>query len=178
MGFALARHAARKGANVWLVAGPNNLKTPFGVHRVDVKTADEMLEAAARYFHDADVVFAVAAVEDLKPERVSEQKIKKGGRYQIECSNAVDVLQSLANKKRDNQILIGFSVETENEIEHSREKLRKKSLDAIVVNNPREEGAAFQHDTNKVTVLTGTGVVKNYSLMSKDELASELLEFT
>jgi len=177
MGFALARQAARKGANVWLVAGPNNLKTPFGVHQVDVKTADEMLAAATRYFQKADVVFAAAAVEDLKPERISDQKIKKGGEYQIECTNAVDVLQSLADRKQNNQLLIGFSVETENEIEHSREKLEKKSLDAIVINNPREHGAGFQHDTNKVTVLTKNGTLKKFPLMSKDELASELLKF-
>jgi len=176
MGFALARQAALRGADVRLITGPTPLTTPYGVTRIDVNTADEMLEAANEWFPETDVVFAAAAVEDLKPVRVSQEKIKKTARITVECTVAPDVLQSLAEQK-SRQFLVGFSIETENIIANSREKLHKKSLDAIVVNNPKETGAAFQYDTNKVTLITDAGTVHDYPLMSKDLLAGELLDF-
>ncbi len=177
MGFALARQAALQGADVWLITGPTHLTTPYGVTRIDVTTAEEMLQAADQWFPETDILFAAAAVEDLKPVQVSRQKIKKTEQITIGCTVAVDVLQSLAEQK-SHQFLVGFSIETENIIQNSQVKLQEKSLDAIVANNPRETGAAFQHDTNKVTILTKSGAVHNYPLMSKEMLAGKLLDFT
>lgn len=176
MGFALARQAALRGAEVTLVAGPTNLRTPYGVNRIDVMDAGEMLKAAEQVFPEIDVVFAAAAVEDLKPVKVSRRKIKKRDRIDIECTTAVDVLQSLSRQKTT-QCLVGFSVETEELIRNSREKLQRKSLDAIVANNPNQSGAGFQHDTNQVTVITRSDVVQEFPLMSKEALAGKLLEF-
>lgn len=177
MGFALARQAALQGAKVTLITGPANLRTPYGVTRIDVRNAEEMREAAEKIFPEMDVVFAAAAVEDLKPVRVSREKIKKQDRMCIECTTAVDVLQSLGQQKRS-QYLVGFSVETEDLVRNSREKLERKRLDAIVANNPNQPGAGFQHDTNQVTVLTAGGTVREFPLMSKEALAGELLELT
>lgn len=177
MGFALARQAMLRGADVTLVTGPTNLETPYGITRIDVRTADEMLEACLPVFNGVDVVFAAAAVEDLKPVQIATHKMKKQKSISIECETAVDVLASLGEKKH-NQFLVGFSVETENIIEHSRDKLRRKSLNAIVANNPRESGAAFQHDTNKATLITRQDQVKEFPLMDKNELAAGILEYT
>lgn len=177
MGFAIARQAQLRGAEVTLVTGPVNLDTPVGVNRVEVVTGEEMHSAARNYFDQADIFFAAAAVEDMKPVEIQREKIKKQPRFQIECENAVDVLASLA-KEKTYQYLVGFSVETENVVANSQKKLRAKSLDAIVVNNPREKGAAFKGDTNKVTLLSKDGSVEELPLMSKDELAAKLLKMT
>lgn len=177
MGFALARQAALRGAEVTLITGPANLRTPYGVTRIDVRDAEEMLEAAERVFPEMDVVFAAAAVEDLKPVRVSREKIKKQDRIRIECTTAVDVLQALGRQKTA-QYLVGFSVETTDLVRHSREKLQRKRLDAIVANNPNQPGAGFQHETNQVTVLTARETVREFPLISKEALAGELLELT
>ncbi|MBS1272100.1 MAG: Coenzyme A biosynthesis bifunctional protein CoaBC [Candidatus Marinimicrobia bacterium] len=177
MGFALARQAAIHGAKVTLITGPVSLDTPYGVDRADVRTADEMLEAALNFFNDADIVYAAAAVEDLKPINVAKNKLKKQSTIRIECEPAVDVLASLASKKTD-QFLVGFSVETENVAQNSKAKLKRKSLDMIVANNPREAGAAFRHETNKATVFTSAGEAHSLPLMPKDELAIRLLELS
>lgn len=175
MGFALARQAVLRGAEATLITGPVNLRTPVGVNRVDVVTAQEMYKEAVQYFLKTDVLIAAAAVEDLKPLIVSAQKMKKQELTAIECEAAVDVLASLG-KEKSGQILVGFSVETENTIENSRAKLAKKSLDMIVINDPGEPGAAFRSDTNKVTVLRKNGAQTKLPLMSKDELAAQLLQ--
>lgn len=177
MGFALARQASLRGAEVILITGPVSLDTPAGVRRVDVVSAGEMLEAAEDHFASVDVVFAAAAVEDLRPVRMSDEKIKKGENISIECENTPDILATLSQKSAG-QYLMGFSVETENVIENSREKLHRKQLDAIVVNNPLEPGAGFRHDTNRVTVITADNGVNQLEKMSKDELAVKLLEIS
>jgi len=177
MGFAIARQAQLRGADVTLITGPVNLDTPVGVNRVDVVTGEEMYNAARNYYDQADIFFAAAAVEDMKPVQVQREKIKKQQHFQIECENTVDVLASLA-KQKTHQYLVGFSVETENVVANSQKKLQSKSLDAIVLNNPREKGAAFQGDTNKVTIISKDGSVQELPLMSKDELAASLLEIT
>ncbi|MBD3274495.1 MAG: bifunctional 4'-phosphopantothenoylcysteine decarboxylase/phosphopantothenoylcysteine synthetase, partial [Candidatus Marinimicrobia bacterium] len=174
MGFALARQASLLGAAVTLVCGPNDLVTPFGVQRIDITTADEMLEACSSYFSEADLFIAAAAVEDLKPVAVSEQKIKKEQSMVIECEAAVDILNTLSQQKTD-QYIVGFSVETENMLENSRNKLRRKALNAIVMNNPNESGAGFQHDTNKATLIFSEGEPVEFPLLSKEELAARLL---
>ncbi len=174
MGFAIARQAQLRGAEVTLITGPVHLETPIGVNRINVDTGEEMYSAASEYFEQADVFIAAAAVEDMKPVHFQQEKIKKQKHFTIECENTVDVLASLA-KKKSHQFLVGFSVETENIITNSQKKLRSKSLDAIVVNNPKEKGAAFKGDTNKVTFLSKDGAVNELPLMSKDELAAKLL---
>jgi len=177
MGFAIARQAQLRGAEVTLITGPVTLETPVGVNRINVVTGEEMYRAARDHFDQTDIFFAAAAVEDMKPLDVQREKIKKQQRFQIECENAVDVLASLA-KKKTHQYLVGFSVETENVVANSQKKLRTKSLNAIVVNNPREKGAAFKGDTNKVTLLSKDGSAEKLPLMSKDELAARLLKIT
>jgi len=176
MGFALARQARLRGAKVILVSGPVELESSPGVHRIDVTTAEEMLAAATEHYPKTDAVFAAAAVEDLKPVQISAEKIKKRDRISIECEQVPDILATLAGEKTG-QYLVGFSVETENIIENSAEKLRRKDLDLIVVNNPGEPGAGFRHDTNKASLITRDGTVTELELMSKDALAGKLLEF-
>ena len=174
MGFALARQASLLGATVTLVSGPNDLVTPFGVQRIDVLTVDEMFKACNTHFPESDVFIAAAAVEDLKPVSVSRQKIKKEQSMVIECEAAVDILNTLSQQKT-HQFIVGFSVETENMLENSRKKLLRKALDAIVMNNPTETGAGFQHDTNKATLVFKDGEPVEFPLLSKEELAARIL---
>jgi len=174
MGFAVARQASLLGATVTLVSGPSDLATPYGVHRADVITADAMFEECTKHFSEIDVFVAAAAVEDLKPVSVSEQKIKKGQSMVIKFEAAVDILHTLSHQKV-HQYVVGFSVETENMLKNSRTKLQRKALDAIVMNNPTETGAGFQHDTNKATLVFKEGEPIEFPLLSKEELAARIL---
>lgn len=174
MGFAIARQASLLGASVTLVSGPSDLSTPYGVRRIDVTTADEMFKACKKEFSKANVFIAAAAVEDLKPVSVSEQKMKKEQSMVIQCEAAVDILNTLSHQK-SHQYMVGFSVETENILENSRNKLQRKSLDAIVINNPTEEGSGFQYDTNKATLVFKDETPVEFPLLSKEDLAAQLL---
>ncbi|WP_101843832.1 bifunctional phosphopantothenoylcysteine decarboxylase/phosphopantothenate--cysteine ligase CoaBC [Halobacillus sp. Marseille-P3879] len=174
MGFALARQASLMGAEVTLVTGPVQLDTPAGVRRINIVSAEEMYEAVMKEFPHTDIVVKSAAVADYRPKNTFNYKMKKTtGDYTVEMERTKDILLELGRKKT-NQYLIGFAAET-NESEHyGEQKLRKKNLDAIVINDVSEEGAGFGHDTNVTIYLTREGKRIVLPLMSKDELAKKI----
>lgn len=176
MGYALARAAMHRGAEVTLVTGPVSLKRPEFVKVVEITTAAELYQAVTAISDEQDVIIKAAAVADYRPAAVSREKVKKTGeQMSIELERTEDTLRALGERKREGQFLCGFSMETEHMLEHSREKLVKKNLDMIVANNVKVDGAGFGTDTNVVTILTADG---EYSLpkMSKEEVAHRILD--
>lgn len=176
MGYALARAAMQRGAEVTLVTGPTSLKRPEFVKVVEIVTAAELFEAVLAVSGEQDIIIKAAAVADYRPSCVSSEKVKKAeGEMSISLSRTEDTLKALGERKREGQFLCGFSMETERMLEHSREKLAKKNLDMIVANNLRVEGAGFGTDTNVVTIITGDGEV-SLPKMSKEEVAHRILD--
>ncbi len=176
MGYAIATAAARRGAKVTLVSGPVNLKTPYGVSRIDVSSAADMFDAVKKNFDDQDIIIKSAAVADYTPATVADNKIKKkDGDMNIEYVRTVDILKYLGEHKRKNQFICGFSMETENLVDNSRRKLEKKNADMIVANSLRDEGAGFGCDTNIITIITANNITK-LPKMSKDDVACRLLD--
>ncbi len=176
MGYALARAAMQRGAEVTLVTGPTSLKRPEFVKVVEIVTAAELYEAVLSRFAEQDVIIKAAAVADYRPAAVSGEKVKKAeGEMSIPLSRTEDTLKALGERKREGQFLCGFSMETERMLEHSREKLLKKNLDMIVANNLKVEGAGFGTDTNVVTIITRDGEV-SLPKMSKEEVAHRILD--
>ncbi len=176
MGYAIARAAAICGAEVTLVSGPVEIKPPAHVKTVDVKSAADMYEAAASEFDDADIIIGAAAVADYRPVSAADQKIKKSdGGMNIEMERTTDILGTLAAKK-SRQFICGFSMETENVLANSRDKLARKNFDMIVANDLNTPGAGFKHDTNVVTMITADDEV-SLPLLSKDEVAFKILEY-
>ena len=155
MGFALAEEAAILGASVVLITGPTALKTTSsGIHRIDVTSADEMYQAVHQYFSQMDIAIFAAAVADYKPMEVASQKIKKtGGNLNIALQPTPDILAS-AGKIKKKQFLVGFALETDNELVNAQDKLKRKNLDMVVLNSLKDEGAGFRKDTNKITAYS------------------------
>lgn len=178
MGFALAETAARLGAEVTLVAGPVSEKTVHpGIKRVDVITAEEMYEAVHQHFEGQDIVIKSAAVADYRPKQTFNDKMKKQeGNLQLEMERTKDILKSLGEKKT-NQFLVGFAAETANALEYGRGKLKRKNLNAIVVNDVSQEGAGFGGETNIVTYLNSKGRQDDVPIASKMEVADKILHF-
>jgi phosphopantothenoylcysteine decarboxylase / phosphopantothenate---cysteine ligase len=179
MGFSIARAAAQRGAEVTLIAGPVVLPTPPHVHRIDVTTAREMHEAVLPAFSTTDVLIMAAAVADFAPAQPAPNKIKRetidGDSFTIECAKNPDILRSAADRKVS-QVLVGFALETTNDIEHARRKLTAKGLDLIVANNPTEEGAGFGSDTNVVTLITPDGRADRLPRQTKFDIANVILD--
>jgi phosphopantothenoylcysteine decarboxylase/phosphopantothenate--cysteine ligase len=176
MGFDIANCAAQLGAEVVLVSGPTHITTTSSsIELVSVKTADEMYIACHKYYNDVDVAIAAAAVADYKPKNVANQKIKKSdATFMIELEKTKDILASLGEKKK-NQFLIGFALETENEIENAKLKIQKKNLDLIVLNSLQDEGAGFGKPTNKVTFIDHNLVITPMDLKSKEDVALDII---
>ena len=167
MGIALAETAARAGANVNYISGPTSLADPIGCKTTHVVSAQEMKQAVIDLYHDQDIVVMTAAVEDIRPKSSVKGKIKKDQiPKNIELEKTDDILLYLGQKKT-NQTLIGFSVEVENELENSINKLDKKNLDWIVLNNPHHKGSAFAGDTNQVTIIDKNHKSVSLPLQSK-----------
>ncbi len=176
MGYAIARAAANRGARVTLVSGPVNLKTPLGVERVDITSAEEMAGAVLSRADNQDIIIKSAAVADYRPAQVADNKIKKkDGDMSIPLERTRDILATLGAGKKPGQFLCGFSMETENMLANAQAKLEKKNLDMIVANNVKVAGAGFGVDTNVVTFITKDGA-KELPLLSKDEVANRLLD--
>lgn len=176
MGYAIAKVAMMRGANVTLISGPTSLDKPRFVDAIDVVSARDMYEAVVEEAKDADIVIKAAAVADYRPDTVADEKIKKkDGDMSISLERTDDILASLGANKSDKLFLCGFSMETENLIENSRKKLDKKNLDMIVCNNLKVAGAGFGTDTNVVTFITKSDI-KELPIMSKEEVASKLLD--
>jgi phosphopantothenoylcysteine decarboxylase/phosphopantothenate--cysteine ligase len=176
MGFDIAVSAANFGASVILVSGPTNCKVSnASIQFIPVVSADEMYNVCHQFFKDVDVVIAAAAVADYKPKIVAEQKIKKKSEnFVIELVKTADILASLGLKKR-NQFLIGFALETENEIENAMLKIQKKNLDLIVLNSLQDEGAGFGKNTNKVTFIDSDFTIEAMELKSKEAVANDIV---
>lgn len=177
MGFEIAREAARRGADVTLVAGPTDLNTPRGVTRVDVRTTEEMNEAVQSRRDRTDLVFMAAAVSDYAPTEPSESKRKKeDGDLVLHLRRTPDILKTLGEHKRDDQTLVGFALETDDGEANARRKLASKNLDWIVLNNPKEEGAGFGKETNRVTLIHHDGASEALPLQSKRDVARALVD--
>ncbi|MCY7351781.1 MAG: bifunctional phosphopantothenoylcysteine decarboxylase/phosphopantothenate--cysteine ligase CoaBC [Cytophagaceae bacterium] len=178
MGYALAAELQAVGAHVTLVSGPVALPLPHpDIRLVQVRSAQQMFEAAQAHFTNADVVILSAAVADYTPTHPADRKIKKKEAvFTIELSKTVDIAATLGQQKRPDQVLVGFALETDNELENARAKLNSKNLDLIVLNSLQDPGAGFGHDTNQVTVLDRNGGVQKIPLQSKQELAKDLVE--
>ena len=176
MGYALARMAAFRGAEVTLVAGPTNLEDPLFVDMVKVVTAEDMYEAVTSRSADMDIIIKAAAVADYRPENVSDEKIKKqDGNMAIPLTRTKDILAYLGEHKKDGQFICGFSMETEHMVENSKKKLEKKHIDMVAANNLKVEGAGFGVDTNIMTLITKEGE-KELPLMSKEDVANAILD--
>ena len=176
MGYAIANEAASLGAEVILVSGPaDDLAIRPGVTHVQTKTADDMHAACLRHFANCDILVMAAAVADYKPKHKAEDKIKKEDEItSVELVRTVDILESLG-KKKTNQILVGFALETDNELSNAKEKIKKKNLDAIILNSLADKGAGFQHATNKITFIPAMGEHTAYPLKDKSEVAVDIL---
>lgn len=177
MGYALARQAVRRGAEVTLISGPTSLTPPAGVRLILVMTAADMRQAVLKEFPSATSVLMAAAVADYHPEKFTAKKIKRGeASIQLKLTPNPDILGELGMRKRG-QILIGFAAETEALVANAKNKLRKKNLDLIVANNVTEEGSGFDGDTNVATILDRKGTVHPLPLMSKDDLADRIYDY-
>jgi phosphopantothenoylcysteine decarboxylase/phosphopantothenate--cysteine ligase len=154
MGYALAEAAARRGAKVIVISGPVALEPPDNVEVVGVETAEQMRKAVLAKSADATIVIAAAAVADFRLKNVSEQKIKRNGALSLELEPTSDILAELAANRSDGQLLVGFAAETQNAVESGRNKLQRKNLDAIVVNDVSKSGIGFDSDRNQVTIIT------------------------
>jgi len=179
MGFELAMKLKEKGAEVVLIKGPTALEAPRGLDRiVEVTTALEMFRAAENAFANADIFIAAAAVADFRPKKMEKKKIKKDGRKAvIELEENPDIIASLARKKKKNQCLVGFALESHNAIENAKEKIRKKDLDFIVLNSLEDEGAGFQSESNKITIIDKENNFTKFELKPKREVAADIVQY-
>lgn len=177
MGYSIAKVAARRGAKVTLVSGPVNLKAPVGVEVVNVESAAQMFEAVKEKFAGADIIIKSAAVADYRPKNVSDEKVKKqDGELSIELERTDDILAWIGKNRKSEQVVCGFSMETQNMLENSRAKLAKKNIDVICANNLKVEGAGFGIDTNVVTIITKEKEIE-LPVLSKEEVAVRILDF-
>lgn len=175
MGFAIAEELSSLGAEVTLICGPTAEKTIVTIHRIDVSSSDEMAEAVFKNFEANDITVMSAAVADYKPRNISAEKIKKAdSELSLELVKTTDILSELGKIKRNNQVLVGFALETENEEDHARQKLVKKNLDFIVLNSLKDAGAGFKTNTNKITIIDKHSNVESFSLKTKREVAGDI----
>ena len=176
MGYAIAKAASRRGANVTLVSGPTNLPKPAYIDVVDIESAADMFEAVSSRADKTDIIIKAAAVADYRPATVADNKIKKSDDdLSIPLERTTDILKTLGANKKPGQFLCGFSMETQDVLENSKTKLTKKNLDMIAANNVKVDGAGFGVDTNVLTLITADDI-KELPLMSKDEAAEALLD--
>ena len=177
MGYAIAEKALELGAEVTLVSGPTHLQLHHkNLNLIKVKSADEMNEQALKYFPTSTICIAAAAVADYQPAVRSDEKIKKKeNTLSIELKPTPDILYNLGKEKK-NQLLIGFALETDQEVENARLKLDKKNLDCIILNSLKDSGAGFGYDTNKISIIDKTNET-HYPLKNKNEVASDIFQF-
>ncbi len=176
MGFAVARVARRRGADVVLITGPSSESLRRrDIKVVEVRTAEEMKDAVMAEFGSCDVVIMTAAVADFKPKKFVEKKIKKCDSYLLELGKNPDILASLGKIKGD-RVLVGFAAETEDAVDNGIEKMKKKNLDLVVINDVTEAGAGFGFDTNKVVIVDRKGKVNNLPIMPKEDVARVVLD--
>jgi phosphopantothenoylcysteine decarboxylase/phosphopantothenate--cysteine ligase len=177
MGYALAMEFAGVGATVVLISGPTALLPPENISEcIPVQTAGEMLSACEKHFDDSHIIILAAAVADYQPRKMALEKIKSTETEQtIHLVKTPDIAQTLGKRKKENQFILGFALETSNELENAREKLKKKNFDMIVINSLRDQGAGFGFDTNKITILDKHNKIHNFGLKTKNEVARDIL---
>lgn len=176
MGYAIAKIASLRGADVTLVSGPVSIEPPRFVNVINVESAEEMFNAVSSKADSMDIIIKAAAVADYTPVSVADEKIKKkDGDMSIPLKRTKDILKYLGENKKENQFICGFSMETENLLENSKKKLEKKNVDMIVANNVKVDGAGFGVDTNVVTLITKDGY-KELPQMSKEDVAAAILD--
>src|SRR5688572_11631154 len=178
MGAAIAQELYKRGADVTLIMGPvQTLVSQNGIKTIRVNTAEEMYNACNQYFPASDITVMAAAVADYSPVIVAGEKIKKNqDRIVLELAKTKDILKTLAEKKRDDQVLVGFALETENERKHAKEKLKSKKADLLVLNSLNDEGAGFGLDTNKITIFDKSGREFEFGVKSKQEVAKDIVD--
>ncbi|MBI1222906.1 MAG: bifunctional phosphopantothenoylcysteine decarboxylase/phosphopantothenate--cysteine ligase CoaBC [Bacteroidetes bacterium] len=178
MGFSIAEALAEQGAEVTLVSGPTHLKTHnAGITRVNIVSAEDMLNACLDVHKDQDIVVMSAAVADYRPENIAQQKIKKKDMlFLLKLTKTTDVLKTLGADKPKNQVLVGFALETENELKNAKEKLKTKNLDFIVLNSMNDPGAGFSSDMNKITIIDKKNKTTSFPLKDKAEVAKDIVE--
>lgn len=176
MGYAIAKAFRNAGARVQLVSGPVSITPPIGVEILKVKSAQEMFEHTKSLFGGAEIIVYVAAVADYTPQEVADKKLKKtDDNLSIELKRTPDIAGLLGKLKTNDQIAVGFALETDNARQNAQKKLEKKNLDMIVLNSLQDSGAGFRYDTNKITVVHRNGEAVEYSLKTKDEVAGDIL---
>ncbi|MBK7141627.1 MAG: bifunctional phosphopantothenoylcysteine decarboxylase/phosphopantothenate--cysteine ligase CoaBC [bacterium] len=176
MGYAIAEAARDAGAEVTLISGPTHMSLPAGIRTISIETTKEMADAVKREFGSTDCLIMAAAPSDFTPTDAADQKIKRTGeKLQINLTPTTDILKEVASKRRSDQKVIGFALETENAEANGLKKLIEKKLDLIVVNNPRTEGAGFDHDTNQVMILSPEQAPEIWPIMPKFEVAARLI---
>ncbi|MEM9672392.1 MAG: bifunctional phosphopantothenoylcysteine decarboxylase/phosphopantothenate--cysteine ligase CoaBC [Bacteroidota bacterium] len=180
MGYAIALEAVERGATVTLVSGPTSLQISHPQIEVHpVTTAQEMMDAADEKFQQADIAVFAAAVSDYAPAKKEDQKIKKKtNKLTLSLVKTPDIAQTLGNKKRPDQVLVGFALETHNELEQANVKLEKKNLDIVVLNSLNDPGAGFSYDTNQITIVSRKDTTpKSYLLKDKKEVAKDIWNY-
>ena len=178
MGYALAEECAARGAKVSLVSGPVQIKAKHpNINTISVTSAEEMYNTANAEFEDSNICILCAAVADFKPETQADQKIKREkDDLVIRLKPTQDIAASLGAKKREDQVMVGFALETNNEAENAQGKLKRKNLDFIVLNSLKDANACFGYDTNKITIIEKDGTTKAFELKSKTEVAKDIID--
>ncbi len=180
MGYAIAREACERGAEVILVSGKTNLEVPANVKCINVWSSQEMCDVMLQYQPVCDVIIGAAAVGDFRIAQVAAQKIKKTDdgppSVMLELVGTTDILKEIGKRKQENQIMVGFAAETENLLENARKKLTSKNLDFIVANDVTVEGAGFATETNVVTLISRNGEVESLPKMLKEEVAAAIID--
>ena len=179
MGFALAEEMALKGATVTLITGPTKeMLHTNTINRIDVVSANDMYNSCIELSKDSDILIMSAAVADYTPAAVAKDKIKKKeDNFEISLTKTKDILYTLGQQKKANQFLVGFALETTNEIAHAKQKLVAKKADCIVLNSLNDADAGFGHNTNKITILDKSGEITTFNLKSKKEVAKDIVSF-
>lgn len=177
MGFSIAEKLAEEGAQVTLISGPSACQTNhLNIQRINVVSAKEMYDTSLEHFPNCDGAIMTAAVADFTPLNPVDAKVKREkSNYIIELTPTQDIAASLGRIKTANQFLVGFALETNDEEQNAQLKLEKKNLDFIVLNSLNDAGAGFQHDTNKITIITRDGQVKKYDLKPKTQVAEDIV---
>ena len=177
MGVEIAKNLADRGSNVRLVLGPSRLQVSHpNIELIRVQTAQEMYEAAHEDFEKMDAAVLAAAVADYRPAHLATEKIKKkGDDMVIELAKTPDIAASLGKIKKKGQVLVGFALETNNELEHAKGKLQRKNFDFIVLNSLQDAGAGFNHDTNKITIIHQNNKIKEFELKLKSAVATDIV---
>ena len=178
MGYALAEAFAEKGANVTLISGPTNLKINHpNINKIAITSAAEMFEAVKANFANSAITVMAAAVADYSPMHLATEKIKKSEDHlQIALSKTIDILKYVGEQKKANQLTIGFALETTNELVNAQNKLKTKNADLIILNSLKDEGAGFNGDSNKITMIDKNGQIEAFELKSKNKVAQDILQ--